>query len=178
MWPPPIKLRELLLHHGCVWWVSHERKTGREACSGCCNQPGEGCDGCRVSGEGGCVQLCRVMFGLLLLLHWHRLLRQPEGINMSAAPMASRVSFRPLSSCLAYPGFSKQCQRYEQQVNWPCEQDEGQNTGKEEDGPFCPQKGAQKMIWTCQKTQKLCGRGSTDQIRGNLSIRIISESFE
>lgn len=96
MWPPPIKLRALLLHHGCVWWVSHERKAGREACSGCGNQPGEGCDGCRVSQEGGCVQLCRVMLGLLLLLHWHRLLRQPEGINMSAAPKASGVSFRPL----------------------------------------------------------------------------------
>ena len=59
-------------------------------------------------------------------------------INMSAVPMASRVFFRPsgLSSCLAYPAFSEQCRQCEQQDSWHCEQDEEQNTGKEEGGPF------------------------------------------
>ena len=33
-----------------------------------------------------------------------------EKINMSAAPMAPRVFFQPLSLCLAYPGFSEQCE--------------------------------------------------------------------
>ena len=38
-----------------------------------------------------------------------------ERINVSAVPKAHRVSFQPLSSRLACPGFRKQC---EQQDNW------------------------------------------------------------
>ena len=34
-----------------------------------------------------------------------------ERINVSAIPTASRVSFQPLSSRLAYPGFGKQCRQ-------------------------------------------------------------------
>ena len=40
-----------------------------------------------------------------------------ERINVSVVPMAPWVSFQPLSSCLAYPGFSKQCA---QQYSWHC----------------------------------------------------------
>ena len=68
---------------------------------------------------------CLVVMSRLLL----QLLLQPgerlcfgfcanqERINVAAVPMAPRVSFQPLNSCLAYPGFSKQC---EQQYNWHC----------------------------------------------------------
>ena len=34
-----------------------------------------------------------------------------ERINVSAVPTAPRVSFHPLSSRLAYPGFSEQCEQ-------------------------------------------------------------------
>ena len=40
-----------------------------------------------------------------------------EKINVSAVPVAPWVSFQPLSSCLAYPGFSKQCKL--QYKFWP-----------------------------------------------------------
>ena len=67
----------LLLRHGCVHWVSHERReyrasiatatvtARRKYCYGCCTSQ--------------------------------------ERFNVSAAPMAPPVSFLPLSSCLAYP---------------------------------------------------------------------------
>ena len=42
-------------------------------------------------------------------------------IRMSAVPMALQVFFQPLSSCLAYPEFSEQC---EQKDNWHYEQDQ------------------------------------------------------
>ena len=44
-----------------------------------------------------------------------------ERINVSAVPTAPPVSFQPLRSFLAYPGFNKQC---EQQDNWPHKQDQ------------------------------------------------------
>ena len=47
------------------------------------------------------------------------LLCQPERIDVPAGPMTPHIFFQPLSSCLAYPGFSKQC---EQQDNWHHEQ--------------------------------------------------------
>ena len=47
-----------------------------------------------------------------------------ERINLSAVPTAPRVFFQPLSSSLAYPGFSKQCGQWEQQDNWHHEQDQ------------------------------------------------------
>ena len=70
-------------------------------------------------------------YGCLMVMLWLLLwlLHQPgerlcfgccasqERINVSALPIAPRVSFQPLSSCLAYPGFSKRC---EQQYNWHC----------------------------------------------------------
>ena len=34
-----------------------------------------------------------------------------ERINVSAVPLAPPISFQPLSLCLAYHGFSKQCTR-------------------------------------------------------------------
>ena len=47
-----------------------------------------------------------------------------ERINVSAVPMAPQVSFQPLSSSLAYPGFSKGCKQCEQQEAWYREQDQ------------------------------------------------------
>ena len=85
----------LLLRHGCVHWVSHERREYRASIAtatvtarrkyyyGCCTSQ--------------------------------------ERINVSAAPTAPPVCFLPLSSCLAYPGFSKQC---ELQDNWGHKQDQ------------------------------------------------------
>ena len=43
-----------------------------------------------------------------------------EKINVSAVPMVPSVFFQPLSSSLAYPEFSEQC---EQQDNWRHQQD-------------------------------------------------------
>ena len=39
-------------------------------------------------------------------------------------PTAPQVFFQPLSSHLAYPGFSKQCGQCEQQDNWCHKQDQ------------------------------------------------------
>ena len=47
-----------------------------------------------------------------------------EKINVSQVPMAPQVFFQPLSSCLAYPGFSEQCGQCEKRDNWHCEQDQ------------------------------------------------------
>ena len=41
-----------------------------------------------------------------------------ERINMSAVPTVPQVFFQPLSSWLAYSGFSRQWKRCEQQENW------------------------------------------------------------
>ena len=40
-----------------------------------------------------------------------------ERINISAVPMAPRVSFQPLNSCFTYLGFNKQCGECEQWDN-------------------------------------------------------------
>ena len=77
-----------------------------------------------------CYSYFMVMLQLLLwLLHQsgERLCygagASPERINMSAVPMPPGVSFQPLSLCLAYPGFNKQCRECEQQCNWCHEED-------------------------------------------------------
>ena len=53
-----------------------------------------------------------------------------EKINVSQVPMAPQVFFQPLSSCLAYPGFSEQCEQkdnrhheQDQQYDWYSWQD-------------------------------------------------------
>ena len=56
------------------------------------------------------------------LLLW--LLIKQTRITVSAVPRAPRVSFQPLSSCLACPGFSEQCEQWGQQANWHQEQDQ------------------------------------------------------
>ena len=48
---------------------------------------------------------------------------------MSAVSMAPQVFFQPLSSLLAYAGFSKHCRQCEQQDNWCHEQDKEQHSG-------------------------------------------------
>ena len=96
---------------------------------------------------------------MLCLLLW--LLCQPEeNKHVCRSHGLSRLlpAFQPLSSCLAYPGFSEQCPQYEQQDNWHCEQDEEQNTGKEEDGPFCPQKGLKKWYGHVKNTEAMLKR--------------------
>ena len=50
-------------------------------------------------------KLCVLGYAMLLL--W--LLCQQERINTSAVPMDPLVSFQPLSSYLASPGFNEQC---------------------------------------------------------------------
>ena len=47
-------------------------------------------------------------------------LANQERINVSAVPTAPRIFFQPLSTSLAYPELSEQC---EQQDNWHHEQD-------------------------------------------------------
>ena len=47
-------------------------------------------------------------------------------INVSAVPMTPPVFFQPLSSRLAYPGFTKYCEQCEKQDNWRHKQDEEQ----------------------------------------------------
>ena len=73
--------------------------------------------------------LLRLHYGCMLVILWPLLGRQhqpgervcygyrasQERINLSPVPSAPRIFFQPLISCLAYPGFSKQC---EQQDNW------------------------------------------------------------
>ena len=78
----------------------------REYCSGCC-----------VSQERSCVVLGYAMAAVIL---------SQERINMSVVPMAPRISFQLLSSCLVYTGISKQCRQCEQQDNWCHGQDEEQ----------------------------------------------------
>ena len=44
--------------------------------------------------------------------------------NLSAVTVAPWVSFQALNWCLAYPGFSEQCELYEWQENWHHKQDQ------------------------------------------------------
>ena len=80
----------LLLLHGSVHWVSHERRdynvsttmaaasARREYCSGCC-----------VSQERGCVVLGYAMAAVIL---------SQERINMSVVPIAPQISFQLLAA--------------------------------------------------------------------------------
>ena len=52
---------------------------------------------------------------------------------MSAVPMPPGVSFQPLSLCLAYPRFNKQCRQCEQQYNWCHEEDQQDNWHSKQD---------------------------------------------
>ena len=47
-----------------------------------------------------------------------------ETVNLSAVTVAPWVSFQALNWCLAYPGFSEQCELYEWQENWHHKQDQ------------------------------------------------------
>ena len=62
-----------------------------------------------------------------------------EKINVSQVPMAPQVFFQPLSSCLAYPGFSEQCGQCEKRDNWHCEQDQQESPNQKQ--PKCPSMG-------------------------------------
>ena len=63
----------------------------------------------------------RTVCGYAVLCYCHGRWASHERIDVSAVPMAPRVYFQPLSSCIAYPGFSEQC---EQRNNWYREQDQ------------------------------------------------------
>ena len=77
-----------------------------------------------------------VMLWLLLLLLqpgerlYYDCHASQERMNLSAIPMAPWVSFQPVSSHLAYPGFSKQCKH---QDNWRHEQDQRYNWCTQQD---------------------------------------------
>ena len=73
-------------------------------------------------------------------------------INVSAFPMAPRIFFWPLSSHLAYPGFSEQCAQCEQQDNQHCEQDEEQCTLVIRDEKLCSHQ------WEESRRMELLGR--------------------
>ena len=80
--------------------------------------------------------ICYMLWLLLLLLYQpgeklcYGCHASQETISMSAVPMALQVFFQPLSSCLAYPGFSEQCEQtdnrhheQDQQYDWYSWQD-------------------------------------------------------
>ena len=99
IWAPPKELRHLLLPHSCVCWFNHERREySVSAATAAESARRESCYGCCAS---------------------------QERINRSVVPTASQVSFHPLSSCLAYSGFSEQCEQWD---NWHREQDQQNNT--------------------------------------------------
>ena len=56
-----------------------------------------------------------------------------ERINMSAVPTVPQVFLQPLSSWLAYSGFSRQWKQCEQQDNWQHEQDQQYNWQSQQD---------------------------------------------
>ena len=80
MQAPPKKAAALLLRHGCVCGVSHERRDLWYGCQG--------------------------------------------KTSVSTIARAPGVSFQPLSSRLAYPGFSEQCGQWIQQDDWRHRQDQ------------------------------------------------------
>ena len=66
----------------------------------------------------GCMQLCYIMAASMATASNGReavlwLLCQPGENKHSAVPM-THISFQPVSSSLAYPGFNKQCRQCEQ----------------------------------------------------------------
>ena len=173
---PPIKLREWPLHHGCVCWVSHERReySVNTALAAAFSQerrllwllcrPGE--------------RLCAVM--LCCYGYCYGCCASQKRINMSAGPMASHVFFRP-SSLLAHAlptlGSANSARSMNSKTTGTVNRMKSKTQGKKKMGLFAPKKGS-KNDMDMSKTQKLCWRGSTDQIRDNLSNKIISESVE
>ena len=89
----------LLLLHGSVRWVSHERRDYNVSTTMAAALAIEYCFGCRVAQEKGCVVLGYAMAAVIL---------SQERIHMSVVPMAPRVSFQLLSSCLVYTGYTVQ----------------------------------------------------------------------
>ena len=69
----------------------------------------------------GCVRLCYVISAATAGC------ANQKKINVSAVSVAPCVFFQPLSSRLAYHGFSEQCTQCEQQDNWCHEQDQPQH---------------------------------------------------
>ena len=71
-----------------------------------------------------------VMLWLLLQVHQpgeklcYGCCASQETVNLSAVTVAPWVSFQALNWCLAYPGFSEQCELYEWQENWHHKQDQ------------------------------------------------------
>ena len=83
-----------LLHHGCVCWVSHERRDIACLPLRLLCQPGD-----RLCWVGLCYGCC------------HDCCASQARINVSAVPAAPHVFFQPLSLHRAYAGFSRQRQQ-------------------------------------------------------------------
>ena len=69
---------------------------------------------------------------------------------MSAVPMDPCIFFQPLSSCLAYRGFSEQC---EQRDSWCHEQDQKYNWCSQQDTQLVEEPEAPQKRW--QDTQQV-----------------------
>lgn len=67
-------------------------------------------------------------YGLVMATLWLLLRRlcQPAESKLSAVPTALHISFQPLRSCLAYPGFNEQRAQCYQRDSWHHKQDEEQ----------------------------------------------------
>ena len=100
----------LLLPHGCVHWVSQERREHSSTVMAAVSARREVV--CRY------VVLCYICFCGCCA--------SQKRINVSAVPMTPPVFFQPLSSLLAYSGFTKYCGKCEKQDNWRHKQDEEQ----------------------------------------------------
>ena len=171
MWPPPIKLRESPLYHGCVCWVSHQRReySVKTALAAAVSQERRLMAAVSARSEGVCGYV------VLRYGYCYGCRASQKRINMSASHGVSRLlpAFWPQRvPCLP-------CVQRTVPAVWTARQLAlwtGQRAKHRERRRWAllPPKRAQKMIWTCQKTQKLCWRGCTDQIRDDLSIKIIS----
>ena len=107
---PPIKPWELLLYHSCVRWVSQERR--------------EHSSTVMAAVSAGREVVCRYV--VLCYICFCGCCASQKRINVSAVPMTPPVFFQPLSSLLAYSGFTKYCGKCEKQDNWRHKQDEEQ----------------------------------------------------
>ena len=101
IWASPIKWGELLLYHGCIYWVSHERREYSVNAATAISSAR------RKYWCGYCViQEVVCSYVVLCYVCGSRCCASQRRIDVSAVPDAPGVFFRPLSLHLAYPGFS------------------------------------------------------------------------
>ena len=108
-----------------LWGQSQEEKIQCVYCYGCWISPGEYTVMAAMSARREV--LCSYVVLCCICYYW--CCASQRKINISAVSMAPQVFFQPLSSLLAYAGFSKHCRQCEQQDNWCHEQDKEQHSG-------------------------------------------------